>query len=688
MNYPPKSALQRLAPIILTVGAAWLTGCATLPPSAGPRADSQDLGLSAQNAVMAEALANYGMGVLREGQRDAGSVSNYLRVVELEPGLSAIYLRAAVQHIRRGEHEQAIAVMRKAGRANPNSAEAFLALSQIYQIVNRRPEARAAAEQAIAVEPKNYKGYIQLASLYIADQDEENAKKILRRALAKVAEQLPALRMLGDLHVQHIRAISSSTADIKEAIYFYEKAAAWPTDDLTLVYLQRLGDLYLINRQADKALACFQKIALHDPDNLQTQQKLALCYVAVGDREQALATLRTIAGQESPSSDLYYYLGELYDSLGDREHAIESYQAAREVEPANPKSYLKMAGIHLRDNPQKAREVLLEGLRRLPKERLFLEILAQIYLRNQQYQEALTLFRQMQKNLAADDPIFQDARFYMHYGIAAQQCRLADLAMLLYAKAIEIDPHSLEARLRLATLEIWRQNPEEALALMEEPLLTNPRDAAAWFFYAVINNRAERYPEAAAAFKETEALAKLFADGGTAALDAAFYFNYGAACERSGDYAKAEMLLAKAIRLDPENGEAFNYLAYMWAEKGVKLDQAREYVGQALDLEPDNGAYLDTLGWILFKEQKYEPALEYIQNACALLPDDPTVLDHLGDALARAGQAPAALEAWKKSFQFDSTNAALEKKLREHGVDLEALRRNLKPARKPPRLEE
>jgi len=675
---PPLRLMSTAAAVML------LAGCRTLPYSADrSEYQAEDLALTRQNALMAEALANYGMGVLREGQHDAGAVSNYLRAIELEPGLSAIYLRVAVEHIRHGNRKQAISIMEEACRSNPKSVEAPLLLSQIYQILNQPDDARRAAKRAIALAPKNYRCQLQLASVYLSSRDEKNAEIVLRQALDKVDEKLPILRMLGDLHAQKIRSISSPSPDLTDAIYFYEMADAYPADEQSQTYSQRLGDLYLIDRKVEKALSCFKDMVVHDPDNVQAQQKLALCYIALGQREKALAALKTIAGKDAQNPDLYYYLGELYDSLGDTEQAIESYKAAREAEPSNPKSYIKMAIIQLRENPQKAKETLQAGLKRLPRERLFLEILAQIYLRNSQYTEALALFEQMTATLPSNDAVFQDPRFYIHYGVAAQECRMIDKAAMLYEKAIEIDPHSLEARVRLAMLALWLQNPGEAVSLMEAAVMDNQEDAAAWFFYALVNSRAGQYKDAIAAFARTEQLAKQLSDRGASALDTSFYFNYGAACERAGDYAGAEKLMLKAIALDSENSETFNYLAYMWADRGVKLVQALEYISQALDIEPDNGAYLDTLGWILFRQGKYEEALENIQEALVLLPDDPTILDHLGDILFKLQRRQDAVEAWKESFQIDSANSAVEKKLREQGVNVEKLRGKPRPAEYP-----
>jgi predicted Zn-dependent protease len=116
----------------------------------------------------------------------------------------------------------------------------------------------------------------------------------------------------------------------------------------------------------------------------------------------------------------------------------------------------------------------------------------------------------------------------------------------------------------------------------------------------------------------------------------------------------------------------------MWAEKNVNLEPALDYIRHALDFEPDNGAYLDTLGWVLFKQGKYGAALENIQNARALMPHDPTIQEHLGDVLSALGRKKEALEAWKQSFLRGNANPAVEKKLREQGIDTEKLRLSIR----------
>src|SRR5262249_33805914 len=119
----------------------------------------------------------------------------------------------------------------------------------------------------------------------------------------------------------------------------------------------------------------------------------------------------------------------------------------------------------------------------------------------------------------------------------------------------------------------------------------------------------------------------------------------------------------KTLKLAPESAEAMNYLGYMWAEHGKKLDRARELIEKAVKAEPKNAAYLDSLAWVLFKLNKPQEALPQALKAIEFSEEpDPTVYDHLGDIYAALNQVEKAREAWKKSVSLEP-NEEVKKKL-------------------------
>jgi tetratricopeptide (TPR) repeat protein len=111
-----------------------------------------------------------------------------------------------------------------------------------------------------------------------------------------------------------------------------------------------------------------------------------------------------------------------------------------------------------------------------------------------------------------------------------------------------------------------------------------------------------------------------------------------------------------------------NYLGYMWAEHGENLEEARKLIAKAVKAEPKNAAYLDSLGWVLFKLNQPKEALDYVIKAVELSdPPDATVYDHLGDIYLALRQPEKAREAWRKSLSIEASDQVRKKLERQDG---------------------
>jgi len=124
-------------------------------------------------------------------------------------------------------------------------------------------------------------------------------------------------------------------------------------------------------------------------------------------------------------------------------------------------------------------------------------------------------------------------------------------------------------------------------------------------------------------------------------------------------------LFRKSIVLDPGNSaRAYNYIGYMWVEKNQNLDEAARLIGKAVELDPGNGAYIDSLGWLYFKQGKYEDALRELLRASEALPEpDAVVFEHIGDTYDKLGKEAEAVLYWQKAAQLDPDNTELTGKL-------------------------
>jgi len=129
------------------------------------------------------------------------------------------------------------------------------------------------------------------------------------------------------------------------------------------------------------------------------------------------------------------------------------------------------------------------------------------------------------------------------------------------------------------------------------------------------------------------------------------YFRLGVVYDKAGRKDDSIEAMKTAVRLDPQNASALNYLGYTYADQGKNLDEAERLVKEALKYKPDDGYITDSLGWVYYKKGNYLEAIKYLHRAVELASDDPTILEHLGDAYLKANQPAKALEYYRQSLK-------------------------------------
>lgn len=139
-------------------------------------------------------------------------------------------------------------------------------------------------------------------------------------------------------------------------------------------------------------------------------------------------------------------------------------------------------------------------------------------------------------------------------------------------------------------------------------------------------------------------------------------FVLGAAYERNGQLDLATTTFEELIAKSPNNAAALNYLGYMLADKGQRLEYARDLIERAVKISPDNAAYLDSFGWVYYRLGKYPDALEHLKKA-STLTSDAVIFDHLGDVYSATGNKDEARRWWQKALELDPKNAGLQEKL-------------------------
>jgi Flp pilus assembly protein TadD len=143
------------------------------------------------------------------------------------------------------------------------------------------------------------------------------------------------------------------------------------------------------------------------------------------------------------------------------------------------------------------------------------------------------------------------------------------------------------------------------------------------------------------------------------------HFQLGVVREKQGKFDDAIASFRRVIALDPKHAEAYNYVGYMYVEKGQNLDEAVTLIAKALELEPENGYFIDSLGWAYYQQGKYPEALRELKRAVERAKEDPVILEHLGDAYIKNGLDSEAVATWEKALKLDPTADGVKKKLND-----------------------
>jgi tetratricopeptide (TPR) repeat protein len=257
----------------------------------------------------------------------------------------------------------------------------------------------------------------------------------------------------------------------------------------------------------------------------------------------------------------------------------------------------------------------------------------------------------------------------------------SDSAPFLLQLALEMRPGFTAARILLADIQEGAKRPEEALATLAEvpkddplaPVVSLRRaslldqagqtDAADKLLDQLAREHPAR-PEPLAQKGDMLRRKSRFAEAAkayTAAIDRIgtpnraswpLFYERGIALERSGQWPEAESDLKYALQLAPNQPSVLNYLAYSWADRGEHLDEARSMLERALTALPNDGAIIDSVGWVLLRQGDTAGAIKQLDRAVELQPEDPVINGHLGDALAAAGRTREAEFQWRRALNL------------------------------------
>ena len=504
-----------------------------------------------------------------------------------------------------GEMEKALEAYRQVLNVDPGQIELAVRVAALLTRDDDYPSAIDVLKDAVKVHPKAPEPYLELSFIYAKYLKKgDQAIEFANKAIALDPQKIDGYQRLFEIYL--------TAGDEKRALETLDRAAKMPNDDPT--FWARLGRLY--------GSVILKPDAKPNPE--QTARLNDVFEKAAAKGQDNAAVLKEV--------------GDYFASTQQIKEALPFYLRVLELQPDDANVREKLAtGFVLTNQRARAVETLEAIIQEHPEKYQSYELLAQLH-----DDEGRALVRANQTDPA-------NAEFKK----AAQN----------YEQSLLINPNHAATYLRLAELLLVPlKQSERAVSVLTEGRRRYPDAPEFAYYLAIALRESKKAKDAVIMFEEALNEAQ---NAEADFLKPRFYVEYGAAAQEAGLYDKAAELFHKAIAMDPANAaEPYNYLGYMWAEQNSHLDEAEDAIKRALQLDPENGAYLDSMAWVEYRQGKYDQALENLKRAIENLPrEDSVVFEHLGDVYLKLNRVSQALESWQKAETLDPSNKDLAAKI-------------------------
>ncbi|MFL6445289.1 MAG: tetratricopeptide repeat protein [Candidatus Sulfotelmatobacter sp.] len=497
-------------------------------------------------------------------------------------------------------------------KLDPTSVDDHLLLGRLYRLNNDLQKAEGELQTAIKLDPNSEEAVTTLAMLYTDEGDTAHALKVLS-SIPDSARSAKLYSALGAAYEQR--------KDYKNAIDAYKHAIVLDRDNLDAI--RGLAENEMNDGQLEAALEQYKVIADSNPEDAQTYVRMADIYRRQGKYDQALENLKRAETLVPDTMDVPYSIAAVYQAQGRYD------EAAKILQDLIKKTEKSETGTSQADRNNRA---------------IFVERLGMIYREQENYTAAVETFRKM---LTLGD---ENARSgYQEIIDTYRDAKQWPQATAAAKEAIQKLPNDRDLRMVLDAQLADTGQLDQAVADMRSMLKGGAEDRDVYVRLGIVYTRAKQWNDALQALAKAEEVS-------TKADDKAYVlFLRGDLYQRQKNFDAAEVEFKKVLSMtpptDPQAAATLNYLGYMNADRGVKLEESLNLIKQALTFEPNNPAYLDSVGWAYFKLGKYDLAEDNLNKAASHMGSDPTVQEHLGDLYQKTGRLKLAAAHWDRAVQ-------------------------------------
>jgi tetratricopeptide (TPR) repeat protein len=578
------------------------------------------------------------------------SIESYKSALKLDPDSAVIRERLAEIYEKSQHIRDAVAEAHAALEVDPDNLDAHRLLARIYVRtlgdINagevQKENLSKAVEQfraILKVQPNDSYSALWLARLYRLENEHDEAEKVLRGVLKQEPDNGPALEQLSQLLIDEGRS--------EEAIELLTHAAG---DSASPDIYDLLGDAYSQAKDYAKAEAAYRRAVAGDPDSADHVRGLAEALLSQDKYSEALEQYKKLSELEPRTAENHLRMAQLYRRLGKFDQAESSLLRAKQLAPGNLEVLYNEALLYQNQGRfSDALNVLNDAIAGIKSQSngdvnpsalgTLYEQLGRVYQEQQDYPAAIQTFEQMAKLGTGSAK-----RAQMLLIETYRDSRDIDSAISQTKKALDESPKDSSLVITLAMLYGEKTDTAEATKLLGGLLEGSDSDEEIYVDIAQVEERGRKYEDAEQSAEKAVEMAHQPSDREAA------WFMLGAVYERQKKFEQAEQQFRKVLEANPDNAAVLNYYGYMLADRGVRLEEATALIQRALLQEPNNGAYLDSLGWAYYKQNHLAEAEEYLRKAVDRDSHDPTILGHLGDVCMKLGQTDRAAELMERAL--------------------------------------
>lgn len=460
----------------------------------------------------------------------------------------------------------------------------------------------------------------------------------------------------------------------------HELAQLWvETEPESVTARQTLVGVLIVLNRLDDLVPHLSKLLEQDKDNLgDNLSRLNRMLARQPDKSAVLRLVQRVTQPYQGVAEAHFAVAQAALAAGDRPLAQESVRRAQELRPEWEMPVLLEAQIVSAEAPAKVVPLLERYLSRHPNAKDVRLHLARAYVGDKRFSDASAEFRRLLRDFPNSVEVvypvailalqqndldtaetqlkhlleleFGDRNLVNYYLGQVMEARKNEAAAIDYYGQVGLSEPFLNARNRQAMLLARAGKLDEARQVLQQTATMHPTERVALGqSEAQLLRDAKRYAEA------LEVLERLLkSNPGNAEL----LYDSALVADRLDKVALVEERLRQVIALQPENAHAYNALGYTFAERNMRLDEARELVARALALLPDDAFIIDSMGWVLYRQGDLAGALIQLQKAYGLR-QDPEIAAHMGEVLWGLGRQDEARRVLREAARKDPDNEAL-----------------------------